>query len=85
MISDIINENWVNSTDELAHKLEQKHISIERFTDDQLHYLIYFNFGVSGAYTMPETAMAEKELIRRGNPYNQEYAEAVEKEASNYY
>lgn len=82
---DLINENWLIRVDELANKLEQKDITIDRFTDDQLHYLIYFNFGVSGAYTMPETELAELELIKRGNPYNQEYAEKIEKEASNYY
>lgn len=85
MITDTINENWLIRVDELANKLEQKDIGIDRFTDDQLHYLIYFNFGVSGAYIMPETELAELELIKRGNPYNQEYAEALEKEASNYY
>lgn len=85
MFSDIINENWLIRTDELANKLEQKDITIDRFSDDQLHYLIYFNFGVSGPYTMPETELAELELIRRGNPYNSEYAEELEKEASNYY
>lgn len=85
MFSDTINENWLIRVDELANKLEQKDITIDRFTDDQLTYLIYWNFGCSGISIMPETEMAELELIKRGNPYNEEYAEALEKEASNYY
>ena len=74
---DKINENWLIRTDELASELEKGNITIDRFSDDQLVWLIYYNFGVSGVYTMPETKLAEAELINRGNPYNSEYAEQL--------
>jgi hypothetical protein len=54
-------------------------------TDDQLHYLIYWNFGVSGTYIMPETKLAEAELIRRDNPYNELYAGLIDTKASESY
>jgi hypothetical protein len=83
--SDDINENWLAITDEMADRLEQGRITIDRFTDDQLHYLIYWNFGVSGAYIMPETKLAEAELIRRDNPYNELYAGLIDTKASESY
>jgi hypothetical protein len=85
MISDNINENWLIRVDELANQLELGQIDINRFTDDQLTYLIYWNFGVSGAYVMRETKLAEEELIRRNNPYDSDYAELLEAETSKYY
>lgn len=85
IVSDNINEDWVNRTDELADRLEQGDISIYSFSDDQLHYLIYWNFGVSGVSIMPETIKAQEELIRRDNPYNEEYAELVSDKAAEYY
>ena len=74
---DKINENWLIRTDELASELEKGNITIDRFSDDQLVWLIYYNWGYSGAYIMPETKLAEAELINRGNPYNSEYAEQL--------
>ena len=82
---DNINENWLNKTDELADLFERGDINIDRFTDDQLHYLIYWNFGVSGAYTMPETLKAQEELIKRNNPYSDEYAQLIVDKAEEYY
>ena len=81
---DNINENWVIRTDELADLFERKDISIDSFSDDQLMYLIYWNFGVSGVYTMPETKLAEEELIKRNNPYSEEYAELVSNKAQEF-
>ena len=82
---DKINENWLIRTDELASELEKGNITIDRFSDDQLVWLIYYNFGVSGAYTMPETKLAEAELINRGNPYNSEYADKLIEVIEEYY
>lgn len=82
---DYIDENWVIRTDELADQFEQGNINIDRFSDDQLHYLIYWNFGVSGVYIMPETKAAEAELIERNNPYSEEYAELINTKAEEYY
>ena len=82
---DNINENWVIRTDELADLYERGDISIDSFSDDQLMFLIYWNFGVSGVFIMPETKLAEEELIKRNNPYNEEYAELVIKAAEEFY
>ena len=82
---DNINEDWVIRTDELADLFERKDISIDWFSDDQLHYLIYWNFGVSGVSIMPETIMAKVELNKRNNPYNEEYAELVSNKAQEFY
>ena len=81
---DNINENWVIRTDELADLYERGDISIDWLSDDQLMYLIYWNFGVSGVYIMPETKAAEAELIKRDNPYNEEYAELISNKAQEY-
>ena len=82
---DNINENWVIRTDELADLYERGDISIDWLSDDQLMYLIYWNFGVSGAYIMSETKAAEAELIKRDNPYNEEYAELINGKAEEFY
>ena len=82
---DNINENWVIRTDELADLYERGDISIDWLSDDQLHYLIYWNYGVSGVYIMPETIKSKEELINRGNPYNEEYAELISNKAAEYY
>lgn len=82
---DNINENWIIRTDELANQFELGQIGLDRFTDDQLMYLVYWNFGVSGVRTMPETIKALSELIRRDNPYNEDYAELVNTKAEEYY
>ena len=85
LISDNINEDWLNKTDELADLFERGQISIDRFSTDQLHYLVYWNFGVSGIHIMPETKLAEKELEIRGEPYNEEYAQLIDTEATKFY
>lgn len=74
---DTFSEEWLNKTDEMADLYERGQISIDRFSNDQLHYLIYWNFGVSGIHIMTETKLAEKELEYRGNPYDEEYAQLV--------
>ena len=82
---DNINENWVIRTDELADLYERGDISIDWFSDDQLMYLIYWNFGVSGVYIMPESQAAATELNRRGNPYSDEYAQLIVDKAEEFY
>ena len=82
---DNINENWLNRTDVLADLYERGLIEFGRFSDDQLHYLIYWNFGVSGPSTMPETIKAQEELIKRDNPYFEEYAELISNKAEEFY
>lgn len=81
---DTFSEEWLNKTDEMADLYERGQISIDRFSNDQLHYLIYWNFGVSGIHIMLETRLAEKELEYRGNPYDEEYAQLVVEAADKF-
>ncbi len=52
---DTINKEWLIETNNLADQLEAGEIGLDKFTDDQLHYLIYWNFGYSGPVVMNET------------------------------
>ena len=81
---DNINETWVILTDEMADKFERGYINIDRFTDDQLMFLIYWNFGYSGINTVEETNKAMAELEYRGNPYNEEYAQQIVDKTEDY-
>jgi hypothetical protein len=67
---DTINKEWVIQTSDLADLYEAKEIELDKFTDDQLHYLIYWNWGYSGPVVVNETKESEAELIRRGRPFN---------------
>ena len=71
---DNINKEWLLETSDLADKYEREEIKLSSFTNDQLVYLVYWNWGYSGPVTVKETKDSEAELIRRGNPYNQDYA-----------
>lgn len=82
---DDINSDWLVYTGELADKLEAGEIGITEFSNDQLQWLVYYNFGYSGAWVTKETQLAEAELIRRGTPYNSEYAELIVEKAEEFY
>jgi hypothetical protein len=74
---DTINKEWVIQTSHLADLYEAKEIELDKFTDDQLHYLIYWNFGYSGPVVVNETKESEAELIRRGRPFNVDRATEI--------
>jgi hypothetical protein len=67
---DTINKEWLIETSNLADLYEAKEIGLDKFTDDQLHYLIYWNWGYSGTTMVNETKESEAELISRGRPFN---------------
>ena len=71
---DTINKEWVIQTSHLADLYEAKEIELDKFTDDQLYYLVYWNWGYSGPLTVNETKEAEAELIRRGRTLNDDRA-----------
>lgn len=78
MIKDKINSNWVDRIERLADELEQGNNKIiSKFSEDQLHYLIYWNFGYSGISTSDYTIMCENELTARGIRYNEKLAEEI--------
>ena len=82
---DYIDENWVIRTDELASDYELGRIEINKFSDDQLLWLIHYNFGYSGAYITKETKAAEAELEYRGVEYNENYVQQIVEAAEEYY
>lgn len=89
MVTDKINQTWLEYTNQLAGDFELFRETdpefIKRFSNDQLHYLVLFNWGYSGAVIMKETLAAEAELIARNCPYNQELAEEIEALAEEFY
>jgi len=85
MITDTINKDWLLDTTNLADAYEAGEVSISEFTNDQLHWLIYFNWGNSGAYQVPETTVSLNELAARGVVYNGELAELIENKTQQYY
>lgn len=74
---DHIDRNWIVNTNELADLYDDKKVNLSEFSDDQLIYLAYWNWGFSGPSKAKEALECEAELIRRGNPYNQEYADIL--------
>ena len=75
---DTINKEWLDATEVLANKYENDNsVGLSEFSDDQLHYLIYWNWGYSGPVVVNETKEAEAELIRRGRPFNVDRAAEI--------
>ncbi len=71
---DNLSRDWLIRTNELADLYEAKEINLDEFSDDQLIYLIYWNWGYSGPSKVNEVKDCEAELIRRNNPYTEDYA-----------
>ena len=82
---DTIDKQWLEETNHLADMFEDGEMSISRFTNDQLQWLIYWNFGYSGAAVAFAAEMAMNELKSRGKPYDENEAEAIEQVASKFY
>jgi len=84
-ITDKINLTWVDKIERLADKLERGDKVISNFTNDQLHYLIYWNFGYSGITTSDLTIACEDELNSRGIRYNEKLAQLIVDKAEELY
>ena len=84
-VTDTINTEWLITTNNMAYNLENGLNNITDFSNDQLHYLIYFNWGYSGPSITDMTIDAENELIGRGLAYNNELAQAIDELAECYY
>lgn len=76
-IRDIINAEWAERTDVLAGYSYTQPDLIKGFTNDQLAFSIYWNFGISGADTHRLAKLALSELNTRGVEYNNEWGQAV--------
>ena len=79
MIKDTINKDWIIKTNELADQLENTSNNqlIKQFSNDQLQYLIYWNWGYSGIGYSYETVLSEEELKSRGLEYNETLADEI--------
>lgn len=75
---DTINEDWVVNTDRMATQFEDGIISATDFSNDQLQWLIYWNWGYSGAGIAKVTTNAIAELNARGIEVNSDIAEAID-------
>jgi len=74
---DTITTDWIKRIETLAMSLERGENVISEFSNDQLHYLIYWNFGYSGITTSDYTIMCEDELNNRGIRYSHKLAELI--------
>lgn len=75
---DTIDKQWIEETHNLADLFENGEASISRFTNDQLQWLIYWNFGYSGITLTEQTKLAMKELEARGKPYSEKEADTID-------
>lgn len=82
---DIINADWVERVNFRADQYQDGYINITEFTNDELQYLVYWNFGISGAAVSPWAKDAMAQLKARGVEYSQEHAEKIEALAEQYY
>ena len=71
---------WMIKTEMLGGFYERGSAELSEFTNDQLHYLIYENFGHSFEPTTKETKSAIKELVSRGAEYDPELAKQINQE-----
>jgi len=77
MIKDTINSDWVNRLHDKANLYEDNKIPLKEFTDSELYFLIYWNWGYSGVSSAADTINSIKELKARGIEYNEALAEEI--------
>ncbi len=73
-LSKRITKDWVIEVNELADRYDSGDMKLEEFTYDQLTYLIYWTWGISGINETVSTKLSKRVLEERGVPYNDEYA-----------
>jgi hypothetical protein len=79
-----IDYDWLVEMNSLADKAENDHSILGTMTDEQLSYLVYWNWGYSGAIMAEVTRAAIKVLSARGVDYEL-LGEQMEELASQYY
>jgi len=67
---DTITKEWMVRCNEYADKAEKDFSILNEMTDSELAYLVYWNWGYSGAGNVPVTNAAIKVLVARGTDYN---------------
>ena len=78
---DIINKQWIKNLNDKANLYENNKIPLVDFSNSELQYLIYWNFGYSGITTSDYTINAENELNARGIRYNEALVEEINEKA----
>lgn len=73
----MITRDWAGKLNDKANLYEDNKIPIIDFSNDELQYLIYWNWGYSGVSNAADTINAKNELIARGLEYNESRAEEI--------
>lgn len=76
--------DWLTEMNVMANKAENDHSNIKFMTNEQLCYLVYWNWGYSGSNVLV-TKAAINELAVRGIENYNEIGEMVEEQVSQYY
>ncbi len=79
-----IDYDWMVEMNSVADKAENDYTLIKDMTDEQLAYLVYWNWGYSGP-NVEVTKAAINELVSRGITNYNEIGELVEEQVSQYY
>jgi hypothetical protein len=74
---DTINKQWIENLNNKANLYENNKIPLVDFSNSELQYLIYWNWGYSGVSASDYTINAENELNARGIRYNENIAEQI--------
>ena len=80
-----ITREWLNELQDKANLYEDNKIPIIDFDNDQLQYLIYWNWGYSGVAEAADTINAKNELIARGLEYDAKRAEEISELCEEFY
>lgn len=79
-----VDYDWLVEMNEYADKAEQDHSILDSMTDEQLSYLVFWNWGYSGAVMAEVTEQAIKVLVARGVDYEL-LGEQVDQACEQYY
>jgi hypothetical protein len=82
---DTINKQWIENLNNKANLYENNKIPLVDFSNSELQYLIYWNWGYSGVSAAADTINAKNELIARGLEYNETIAEQINELAEELY
>lgn len=77
--------DWLVAMNAMADKAEQDHGFLPIMSNEQLSYLVYWNWGYSGPSNTEVTKAAIKELESRGITNYNEIGEMVDSQVEQYY
>ncbi|MEN6624047.1 MAG: hypothetical protein ABFD50_21185 [Smithella sp.] len=77
--------DWLVAMNEMADRAEADKSYLNIMTTEQLSYLVYWNWGYSGAQNADVTKAAINELAARGITNYNEIGEMVDNQVEQYY